>query len=183
MNYYIDITLLPKKGIRENVLLNQVYTQFHKRLYDMKATNIAVSFPNYKLKLGNIFRIHGDKENLLKLNENDWLSKLQEFCNVSEIKIIPEQVQHRTISRIQQTMSQSKLRRLVKRGTIKEEDIKKYKVKMLQGGLENPYVKLVSMSNKQLHRRFLAFGSLQNEAVKDEFDLFGLSKVATIPWF
>jgi len=183
MNFYIDIKLMSNKEIRENVLLNQIYTEFHKRLYDMKATNLAVSFPNYKLKLGNIFRIHGEKEALLKLNEKDWLLNFKQFCHISYIKVIPEQVKYRTISRVQQTMSQSKLRRLIKRGTIQEEDRKKYQVKMFQGGLENPYVELISMSNKQLHRRFIKFGELQDKEVIAEFDLFGLSKIATIPWF
>jgi CRISPR-associated endonuclease Csy4 len=183
MNYYMDIKLVPNKGLRENVLLNQVYTEFHKRLFDMKATNLAASFPNYRLKLGDIFRIHGEKEILSKLNEKDWLVEFKQFCNISEIKTIPDSVKHRTISRIQQTMSQAKLRRLIKRGTISEVDIKKYQVKMFQGGLENPYVELISMSNKQLHRRFIEFGVLQDEEIKGEFDLFGLSKVATIPWF
>ncbi len=183
MNYYIDIKLLSNKEIRENVLLNQVYTEFHRRLYDINSTNIGISFPNYKLKLGNIFRIHGCKETLERLNEKDWLGRLQGFCNVSGIKAIPKHVQYRTVSRLQQTMSQSKLRRLVKRGTIHEVDMKKYQLKMLQGGLKNPYVELVSMSNKQLHRRFIAFGLLQDEAVEGEYDTFGLSKIGTIPWF
>jgi CRISPR-associated endonuclease Csy4 len=188
MDYYIDIKLMPNKEIRENVLLNQVYTEFHKRLYDINAKNIAVSFPNYRLKLGDIFRIHGTKEALLKLNEKDWLLQSQSFCKISEIKIIPENIQHRTISRVQQTMSQSKLRRLVKRaeegkGGIKPEDVKKYKIQMLQGGLENPFVELVSGSNGERHRRFIAFGTLQESGVEGEFDLFGLSKTSTIPWF
>ena len=36
---------------------------------------------------------------------------------------------------------------------------------MFQGGLDNPYVELVSMSNEQLHRRFIEFGDLQDEKV------------------
>ncbi len=61
---------------------------------------------------------------------------------------------------------------------------------MLQGGLDNPYVELMSESGKKkngakerLHRRFIAFGELQESETKGEFDLFGLSKVSTIPWF
>ncbi len=183
MDYYIDIKLIPNKEIRENVLLNQVYTAFHKRLYDLKSTNIAVSFPQYRLKLGNIFRIHGTKEALQKLNEKDWLGKYKAFCKVSNIDAIPEKVQYRTVSRVQQNMTEAKLRRLIKRGTIPEEDIKKYRIKMFQGGLDNPYVELISMSNSQLHRRFIEFGELQDKEIKGKFDLFGLSKVSTIPWF
>ena len=183
MTHYIDIKLIPNKEIRENVLLNQVYTTFHKRLYDLKSTDIAVSFPEYRLKLGKLFRIHGTKEALEKLNEKDWLGKYKAFCKVSDIISIPEKVQYRTVSRVQQNMTEAKLRRLIKRGTIPDEDIKKYRIKMLQGGLDNPYVELVSMSNGQLHRRFIEFGELQDTEIKGEFDLFGLSKVSTIPWF
>ncbi len=183
MNYYIDIKLMPKKEIRENVLLNQVYTSFHKRLYDLKSNDIAVSFPEYRLKLGRLFRIHGSKEALEKLQAKEWLGKYAEFCKVSNIEVIPEKVQYRTVSRVQQNMTEAKLRRLIKRGNIPEEDIKKYRIKMFQGGLDNPYVELVSMSNGQRHRRFIEFGELQEVEVKGEFDLFGLSKVSTIPWF
>ena len=183
MTHYIDIKLNPNKEIRENVLLNQVYTTFHKRLYDLKSTDIAVSFPQYRLKLGKLFRIHGTKEALEKLNEKDWLGKYKAFCKVADIDSIPEKVQYRTVSRVQQNMTEAKLRRLIKRGTIPEEDIKKYRIKMLQGGLDNPYLELVSMSNGQLHRRFIEFGELQDTEIRGEFDLFGLSKISTIPWF
>ena len=183
MDYYIDIKLLPKKEIRENVLLNQVYSSFHKRLYDLKSKNIAVSFPEYRLKLGRLFRIHGSKEALEKLNQKEWFGTYKEFCKVSSINEVPKDVQYRTVSRIQQNMTEAKLRRLIKRGTIPEEDIKKYRIKMFQGGLDNPYVELVSMSNGQLHRRFIEFGELQEVEIKGEFDLFGLSKTSTVPWF
>jgi len=183
MNYYIDIKIIPNKEIRENVLLNQVYTAFHKRLYDLKSTDIAVSFPEYRLKLGKVFRIHGTKEALKKLNEKDWLGKYNAFCKIAKIESIPEITKYRTVSRIQQNMTEAKLRRLIKRGSIPEEDIKKYRIKMFQGGLDNPYVELVSMSNGKLHRRFIEFGELQDSEIKGEFDLFGLSKVSTIPFF
>lgn len=183
MTHYIDIALIPNKEIRENVLLNQVYTAFHKRLYDLKSTDIAVSFPEYRLKLGKLFRIHGTKEALERFGQKDWLGKYKTFCRVSNIDEVPKKVQYRTVSRVQQNMTEAKLRRLIKRGTIPNENIRKYRIKMLQGGLDNPYVELKSMSNGQLHRRFIEFGELQNTEVKGEFDLFGLSKTSTIPWF
>jgi len=188
MTYYIDIRLNPNKEIKENVLLNQVYTTFHKRLYDLKSNTIGVSFPEYRLKLGRLFHIHGSKEALEKLQSKEWLAKYADYCKVSTIKVIPDEVKHRTISRVQQNMTEAKLRRLIKRakegkGNFNEEDIKKYRIKMFQGGLDNPYVELKSMSNGQLHRRFIEFGELQANETKGEFDLFGLSKVSTIPWF
>jgi len=188
MNHYIDIKLMPKKEIRENVLLNQVYTSFHKRLYDLKSNSIGVSFPEYRLKLGRLFRIHGSKEALEKLQAKEWLGSYAKFCKVSDIKATPDEVKYRTVYRVQQNMTEAKLRRLIKRakegkGNFNEDDVKKYRIKMLQGGLENPYVELRSMSNSQMHRRFMKFGELQDTEVKGKFDLFGLSKVSTISWF
>jgi len=183
MTHYIEIQLMPNKEIRENILLNQVYSAFHKRLYDLKSKNIAVSFPEYRLKLGRILRIHGSQELLTKLEAKEWLGQYAKNCKVSTIKAIPGVVQYRTVSRIQQNMTEAKLRRLIKRGTIPEEDVKKYKIQMLQKGLDNPFVELVSMSNGQLHRRFITFGVLQDREEKGDFDTFGLSKNATIPWF
>ena len=183
MDYYLDIRLMPKKEMRENVLLNQVYSAFHKRLYDLKSTTIGVSFPEYKLKLGRLFRIHGSKEDLERLQEKDWIGKYEDFCKVSEITVIPKDVKYRTISRVQQNMTEAKLRRLIKRGTISDEDVKKYRIKMYEGGLDNPFVELVSMSNGQRHRRFIEFGEIEDIEVNGEFNVFGLSTIATIPWF
>jgi len=183
MTHYIEIELLPKKEMRENYLLNQVYTAFHKRLYDLKSKSIGVSFPRYRVKLGTLLRVHGLLIDLEKLQEKEWLEEYKVYTNVSGIQEIPQDVSYRTIYRVQQNMTQAKLRRLIKRGTISDEDVKKYKVKMLQGGLENPYVELKSGSNAQLHRRFLEFSDLKEESTSGDFDTFGLSKEATIPWF
>ncbi|MDF1876899.1 type I-F CRISPR-associated endoribonuclease Cas6/Csy4 [Sulfurimonas sp. SAG-AH-194-L11] len=183
MNYFIDIKLMSSKEIQENILLNQLYTNFHKRLYDLKADNIGVSFPRYKLKLGDVFRIHGEQKDLECLQKQNWLGELSKFCLVNIITEIPNNTQYRIVSRVQTTMSQSKLRRLIKRGTIKEEEIKGYKAKLFQKSLDNPFVELRSMSNGERHRRFINFSTLVNNQVTGTFDTFGLSKKATVPWF
>ena len=107
MTHYIDIELLPSKELRENVLLNQIYSSFHKRLYDLKSNDIALSFPNYKSNLGRLFRIHGKIEVLEKLNEEDWPGNYKKFCKVSPIDIVPLDVKYRIVSRIQQNMTES----------------------------------------------------------------------------
>ncbi|MFK5881757.1 MAG: type I-F CRISPR-associated endoribonuclease Cas6/Csy4 [Sulfurospirillum sp.] len=183
MDYYLDIRLLPTKEMRENVLLNQVYSSFHKRLYDLKSTTIGVSFPEYRLKLGRLLRIHGTREDLERLEEKDWLGKYRDFCKVGTITAVPQNVKYRIVSRVQQNMTEAKLRRLIKRGSISDEEVKKYRIKMYEGGLDNPFVELVSISNGQRHRRFIEFGKLEDVVIEDKFDLFGLSKTATIPWF
>jgi len=54
---------------------------------------------------------------------------------------------------------------------------------MFQKGIDNPFLELDSTSNGNKHRRYIQFGELQNVSVPGSFDMFGLSKTATVPWF
>ena len=183
MDYFIDIQIKPDAEMRENVLRNIVYTKLHKRLCELQSTNIGVSFPRYKILLGEIIRIHGSEQKLNELQTSQWLGGLSGYCEVSSIQNIPENMQYRTISRIQPNMSEAKLRRLIQRDSISVDEIKAYKAKIYRHGLDNPYLELKSSSNGHKHRRYLQFGELQTEPATGVFDQFGLSKTATIPWF
>jgi len=183
MDYYINIQIKPDAEMRENELLNKVYTKFHKELSTMKATDIGVSFPRYNVLLGKIIRIHSNQTRLTELQDTNWLGGLIGYCDISEIQPIPSDVKHRKISRKQANMTAAKLRRLIKRGSISAEEAKQYKAKMFSQSLDNPYLELESSSNGHKHRRYIEFGELTEKSVKGDFDQFGLSKVATVPWF
>ncbi len=183
MNHYIDIKINPDAEMRENVLLNKVYAKLHKRLYDLKSHALGVSFPEYQIKLGRILRIHGTSQYLQVLQSENWLGGLKGYCDISEIQQIPNQVSYRTVSRKQANMTAAKLRRLIKRGSIKTDEIKRYKARMFQQGIDNPFLELDSTSNGYKHRRYLSFGDLQKDATAGNFDQFGLSNQATVPWF
>ena len=183
MKHYVEVVIKPDDEMRENVLLNKVYSKLHKALFTLKAAEIAVSFPKYKVLLGDVIRIHGTKEKLSELQNTNWLGGLAGYCQVSPVQIVPDDVSYRVISRIQSNMTEAKLRRLIKRGSISETEIKQYKAKMFGMGLDNPYLELQSTSNGHKHRRYIQFGELRTEASKGGFDYFGLSRVATVPWF
>jgi len=183
MKYYIDIKLLPDEEIPIYFIRNKIYTKLHKALFTSKSTEIGVSFPRYKVMLGGVIRIHGSESNLTELQSSDWLGGLKGYCSASSIQKIPADVMYRNISRKQANMTEAKLRRLVKRGSISKEDIKNYKAKMFATGLDNSYLELQSGSNGHKHRRYIQFSELLSEPVRGEFDQFGLSKTATIPWF
>lgn len=183
MNHYFEIRMQPDPEIPVTVLMNAVYTKLHKALCDIGSTNIGVSFPAYNLTLGNVIRLHGGKDNLDNLHENNWLGGMSGYCNVSNVLPVSGGVKHRTISRKQPNMTQAKLNRLIKRGSITEGEVKTYKAKMFTKGLDNPYLELQSASNGQKHRRYVEFGPLLDSPVVGEFDQFGLSKTATVPWF
>lgn len=183
MDYYCDIVLLPDQELRENVLMNMVYSKLHKGLASLKSDFIGVSFPAATLKPGNHLRLHGTKEHLEHLSALNWLGGLSGYCKIDVIKPIPDKVQYRTISRKQTTKSNSKLRRLQKRGSLSSEDVKGYRAKMFSQGLDNPYFDLVSQSSGHTYRRFLELGDIQAEPTAGAFDSFGLSRDATVPWF
>lgn len=183
MNHYIDIVLKPDAEMRENVLLNKVYTKLHKELFTLKSTDIGVSFPRYKVILGDVIRLHGTEVRLVELQSSDWLGGLSGYCDVSAVQPVPEEVAYRIISRKQSNMTEAKLRRLIKRGSILPSEVKAYKAKMFETGLDNAYLELESTSNGHKHRRYIQFGELTTKPVEGEFDQFGLSKIATIPWF
>jgi len=180
---YIEITIKPDAEMRENVLLNKVYTKLHKALSTLKSDCIGVSFPSYQVKLGRMMRIHSHDAMLRDLTGLNWLGGLVGYCDVSEIQVVPIGCEYRTVSRIQSTMSQSKLKRLIRRGSIIDDHIKSYKAKMFTKGLDNPYFELESSSNGYKHRRYLKFSEIKKAPEQGYFDQFGLSKTATVPWF
>lgn len=183
MKYYIDIILKPDAEMPLNRILNAVYTKLHKALYDLQSSSIGVSFPRYRVTFGNILRVHGSNQDLTKLVELNWLGGMVGYCNVSQITNVPADAKFRTVSRKQTNMSQSKLKRLIKRGSIKDDEIKQYKVKTFTKGLDNPYLELESATNGHHHRRYIEFGELLDAPIDGKFDQFGLSKIATVPWF
>jgi len=184
VNHYTEIKIKPDAEMRENVLLNKVYTKLHKALFDLKATDIGVSFPEVDIRLGKTLRIHGSLQRLEELQNLNWLGGLIGYCKVSDIKPIPENgVKYRTVSRVQSIMTPAKLRRLIKRNNLSDDDIKAYKAKMFSQSLDEPYLELFSNTRKKLYRRYIKHGELKNSPTNGEFDQFGLSKNATIAWF
>jgi len=183
MNHYFEITMQPDPEIPVTVLMNAVYTKLHKALCDLGVPHIGINFPKYKVTLGNVLRLHGSQNDLAALQQKNWLGGMSGYCVVSGILVVPSSVQHRNVSRKQPNMTQAKLNRLIKRGSITKDEIKQYKAKMFTKGLDNPYLELQSGSNGQKHRRYIEFGPLLDNPIAGDFDQFGLSKTATVPWF
>ncbi|MEA3469623.1 MAG: type I-F CRISPR-associated endoribonuclease Cas6/Csy4 [Thermodesulfobacteriota bacterium] len=184
MDHYTDVTIMPDAEMRENVLLNKVYTKLHKALSSLGSTDIGVSFPDYNIKLGRVLRIHGTSSRLAELQAMNWLGGLVSYCDDLSITPIPTNgVSYRTVSRKQVNMTAAKLRRLIKRGSIPDAEVKIYKANMFKQGLNNPYLELQSASNGHKHRRYISFGELVEMATAGQFDQFGLSKDATVPWY
>lgn len=183
MDYYIDIEIKPDEELQESPLMNLVYNKFHKALVKLKTKQIGISFPKYQIKLGRVLRLHGSISDLQNLQDINWLNGIAGYCKISDVKNVPVDAKYRTVSRVRTNMSKSKLERLKKRGSITPGKEKNYRAKMFSQGLDDPYLDLESGSTGQKHRRFIQFGHLLDQPVAGKFDSFGLSKVATVPWF
>ena len=85
MKHFIEIKIKPDAEMRENVLLNKVYAKFHKRLFDLKSSEIGISFPEYSLKLGTTIRLHGNEKHLQEFQSDNWLGGLKGYCDVNSI--------------------------------------------------------------------------------------------------
>lgn len=183
MNHYLTITVLPDEEMSEAFLFNTLFAKFHKALSELKASDVGVSFPKLKYTPGSMLRIHGAASRLQQLQNLNWLGGLSSYCAVSSIQEVPDKVEYRVISRKQPTQSNAKLKRYLKHGAIAQDQVEKYTVKMQISKLTNPFVELVSNGGGQRYRRFIEMGPLQKSSVAGEFDQFGFSKTATIPWF
>ncbi|CAB5503925.1 CRISPR-associated protein, Csy4 family [Bathymodiolus thermophilus thioautotrophic gill symbiont] len=192
MNYYIDLTLLPDDEVPIFFIRNKIYQKFHKKIFDLNTCNIGVSFPKFGDKLGDVIRIHSSQSDLEKLQNLNWLGGLSGYCKTSNISKIPDKVKgYQVISRIRQTMNETKLSQRISHQTQNnilktDTDIQayenQYRAKMIATGLGNPYLELNS-SKGGLYRIYLHFGKIQNSPIAGKFNNFGLSKTATIPIF
>lgn len=183
MNSYIELQLKPDAEMREAELSSKVFTKFHKALVQLKTNQIGISFPKAHLKLGRVFRIHDEASLLNDFQGLNWLGPLSGYCQQSDILPVPENTQYRVIFEKRSNLSKAKLRRLIARGSIDKEGEKRYKVKMLSQGFDNPYLDLFSSSTEQVHRKFFAFSEIKDEPNSGTFNTYGLSNTATIPWF
>ena len=185
MDSYIDIKIIPDEEVSIPFIRNKLYSKFHRALCDLNASNIGVSFPEYKenVNLGDVVRIHGDKQSLEGLHALGWLGGLSGYCDVSGILAVPEKVKYRLVFRVHEKMTDSKLRRLIKRGSISSTQAKLFKTRVDSSSLNNPYLEMKSSSNGQRYSRFIGFSELSSDCSDGVFDKFGLSQQASVPVF
>ena len=184
MNHYIEFRLRQDPESSKSFLTNALVSKLHRTLCDFKATDIGISFPNANnFALCGVVRLHSTEFRLEELMTVDWLGELIGQCTVGEILPVPDNCQYRTISRIQPKMSQSRLNRLIRRGKITDTEVKGYRARQFSRKLDRPFIQLTSASNRRIYRRYIDLGEVQANPTTGNFDKFGLSKGATVPWF
>lgn len=198
MKYYIDITLLPDAEANIGFLWEKVFQQVHLALVEKKnphgKSGIAVSFPGYGNKgfpLGNKLRLLAPtQEQLQQLDIAIWLNRLTDYCHHTSIKDVPQNVG--AFSLFKRVQFNTNIERLARRRA-------KYKGETFEEALKHfngfkdkesklPYINLASSpkdanGNKKHKFRLFVDRVMLDKPQAGEFNCYGLSKTATVPWF
>lgn len=192
MKFYQDITILPDAETTSGFLLQKIYGQLHLALVEMKTENenpnIAVSFPEYAksvFPVGNKLRLIAvEQAQLLQLDITRWLSRLTDYAHCTSIKKVPAQVdKHVCFKRVQFDTNIARLaRRRARRKNESYEQAIKHFHEFKEQETKLPYINVYSLSNGKRFRLFIK-QEIESEEILGEFNCYGLSKTATVPWF
>ena len=187
MDHHLDIVLRPDPEFPVHQLMSALYAKLHRALGALGATHIGVSFPDVDTRapaLGKRLRLHGLRDELTALMQVDWLTGMRDHAIVGMPVPVPAGAAHRHLRRVQAKSSPARLRRrLMRRHDIDEatalQRIPDKAVELLQ----LPFIQLASASTGQTFRIFIAHEAIQQQAVRGDFNTYGLSPRGTVPWF
>lgn len=188
MGHYVDIRVRPDPELAQAHLVSALFGRFHRALVDVESQDIGVSFPAHddrRPTLGNHMRVHGAKESLEALMARPWLRGLGDHLVIAAVTVVPDCTQHRVVSRVQPKSSPARLRRRARRrhGWEMEEAERRIPDSAAQR-VQLPFVQLGSRSTGQARfPLFIRHGPVLAQPSSGVFSSYGLSAMATIPWF
>jgi CRISPR-associated endonuclease Csy4 len=189
MANYIEITVLPDLEADGNFLMSNLCSKLHSVLGKSTQGQVGISFPDYAKKgknLGNIIRLHGSQTMLEKLMSQPWLKGLRDYCQCSEIKPVPEVVQHRSFARRQYKSAHNKRQRSINKGWLSEQEAQVNISDDANIITTLPYLQLISKSSQQAMYIFVEQGPVVEKITIGSYNSYGLSRLSekvTVPWF
>ena len=187
MDHYMEIRLLPDPEFSPTILMNALFNKLHRALVQRGNNAIGVSFPGFdenSIGLGNRLRLHGSQKNLVHLMELNWLTGMVDHIQIHHPMPVPQQSTYRVVRRVQSKSNPERLRRrLMKRRGLDESEALKAIPNHVSKHLELPFITLKSVSTGQNFRLFVEHGKELHEATHGSFSHYGLSPIATVPWF
>ena len=193
MKYYIDIILISNEEIDLGFLWRKLYTQIHLALVEVRnednLVSVGLSFPNYSKDrfLGDMLRLFAStREELEGLKLEEWLSRLEGYVFLGEIKEVPTDVTKFVSFRRKQfkTNIERLARRQAKRkGISYEEALKNYEnFDEEKKKTKLPYINVKSLSSNREMKIFIEKSDVKEEN-KGLFSTYGLSSESTVPIF
>lgn len=187
MDQYVDIDVLADPEFPAHQLLNALYAKLHRALVAQNSTRIGISFPRHSLKephLGTRLRLHGELATLSALLASDWLTGMRDHVTLTQPTRVPETAKHTAVRRVQVKSSPERLRRrLMRRHNLDAQDALQRIPDETARVVALPFVQLRSTSTGQSFRLFIEHRDVQPNAIMGDFNSYGLSQMATVPWF
>jgi CRISPR-associated endonuclease Csy4 len=205
MDHYVDIRVQPDAEFAPAMLIAALFTKLHKALAAGAHQDIGVSFPQMdvgdaasaptptrasrigahpRYALGQVLRLHGTSQALHKMLATDWLTGMRDHVVCGAVLVVPTDSRHRVVSRVQAKSSPERLRRRqMRRHGLTEEQAQERIPDSAAETLNLPFLTLRSQSTGQTFRLFIRLGLEQAAAVPGDFGTYGLSGLATVPWF
>lgn len=187
MDHYVDIEVRPDPEFPAHQLMSALYAKLHRALVAQKSMGMGVSFPGVDAQaphLGTRLRLHASLAALSALLQSDWLAGMRDHVALTPPEPLPPAVQHRAVRRVQVKSSPERLRRRLMRRHSLDEQQARQRIPDESARLAHmPFVQLRSTSTGQSFRLFIDHGPVQPGAVSGDFNAYGLSQGATIPWF
>lgn len=189
MNHYIDIRLRPDPDFPPPMLMGALYSRLHRALFDLRADEIGVSFPDHKTGVrartpGIRLRLHGKRNRLEELMAHAWLTGMRELVQFEGVQPVPENAQHRVVRRRQfKTGNTSQVKRYARRHAISFEEAQALFTADNEPRITLPFIQLNSRSSGQRFALFIEHGQPQSQSAPGRFNHYGLSSEATVPWF
>ena len=188
--HYIDITLLPDPEFSHTHLLSALMAKLHRALVQRGRGDAGVSFPQHvgaplsRRTLGAVLRLHGQPEALQELMTQDWLRGMRDHVRIGELATVPDGVQHRIVQRRQFHTNAERLRR---RRMRRKGETAQQAAAAIPDSVEQrpdlPFVHMRSESTGQSFYLFIEHGPLLGAALQGDFNSYGLSRNASVPWF
>ena len=167
--------------------MSALYAKLHLALVNLKADDIAASFPGYADKpptLGRVLRVLGTPDGLARLTAVSWLGGLRDHLAVGEATPVPANALHRALRRVQVKSSPERLRRRqIKRHGITRDEALARVPQSAAKTLQLPFLVMASATTDQRFRLFLQLGPALPGRGEGCFNSYGLSGTAAIPWF
>ena len=187
MDSYIELQLLPDPEFPANMLMNALFAKLHRGLVSGGEGRVGISFPDVEQKgvgLGARLRLHGAGTDLERLMSANWLQGMRDHLFCSPVSPIPAGVAYRVVRRVQAKSSpERERRRLIARKGVSAEAAMQNIPDSAAEMLRLPYLLLTSQSTQQQFRLFVEHLPAQKESVPGTFSAYGLSSIATVPWF
>ena len=186
MGHFVDIKLLAEPEFPTVQLMAGLYSKLHLAIVALKTDAIAVSFPEYSehpVGLGSVLRIVGPETVIQQLLATAWLGGMRDHVSATSVAPVPQDATARVLQRVQVKSSADRLRRRrMRRHGITADQAADQIPNSAAERLNLPFVQLSSGSTGQRFRLYFQLKQADRPQ-SGQFNAYGLSNTATIPWF